>query len=82
MKLLIIVLVIVALAGAFTVFIKTWMFVKKQNKPTPKLVKIPLIDGEGKLTGNWVECFEGDKYYDMLKERYGEIPKEIKIGSK
>lgn len=47
-------------------------------KKKPKLIKIPLVKN-GIEVGTWVECFEGDKYYKILLEKYGEIPKQIEI---
>ena len=66
--------IIIALFTLIIVFLvyKTY----RSLKPKPKLLKIPLTHN-GKETGQWVECYEGDTIYQQLKKAYGIIPKTI-----
>lgn len=52
----------------------------KVLKPKPKFIKIPLVQN-GKDTGTWVECFEGDEIYIKLKKAYSNIPTQIEVES-
>lgn len=48
-----------------------------KKKQTSKLIKIPLVSN-GKETGTYVECIEGDYYYNQLIKLYGNpLPKTI-----
>ena len=48
-------------------------------KKKPQLIVIPLVHN-GVETGNWVECYEGDKIHTQLTTIYGTpLPKKIEI---
>lgn len=44
-----------------------------------ELITIPLVR-EGNPTGQWIECYKGDKTYIKLLKIYGEpLPKQIEV---
>lgn len=69
-----------SIIGIF-VLIVCFLLFKTINAVKPKLIKIPLVNNKGIETGQWVECFEGDKVYKQLKKIYGGIPSVIEVES-
>jgi len=52
-----------------------WLFNLFKKKP----IIIPLTR-KGTLTGQWIEVYKNDKYYNMLVQRYGlPLPKQIEV---
>lgn len=52
-----------------------WLFNLFKKKP----ITIPLTR-RGVPTGQWIEVYKNDKYYNMLVQRYGlPLPKQIEV---